>query len=146
MRSRPRLALALVALLAAPGAGWTAAWAASPPRSAPALTGRWFGMDGRMLHTWEFTVDGAFLHQTAVSGAGTSLRTSERGRYQHEHDEVVLRVERNASGFATPGVGGRTVQLGGGAGAAPEVRRLALRRAPGGAVLLGGVRLKPKSW
>jgi hypothetical protein len=146
VRPGSRLALALCTLFLAIGLDWRAASAASPASARPGLTGSYYGMVNRTLHTWEFTAAGAFLHQTAIKGAGTSVRTSERGRYEIVKDEVVLHVERSASGYATPGVGGRSTQVGGGAEAKSEMRRLSLQRRPGGEVVLDGVRLKPKTW
>lgn len=111
------------------------------------FSGRFYGMDGRLLHTWDFNDDGAFYHATAVQGAGTSVRTGERGTFEAAGGELILRVEGAASGFATPGVGGRSTALGGGADASKSTRRLKLKvLRKGEGIVLDGLRLKPKSW
>jgi hypothetical protein len=125
------------------------AQAGAAPGAAAACTGRYYGMDGRTLHTWEFTADGAFQHSIVSSGAGTSVRTGERGRCEVAGDTLVLYVEKTATGFASPGVGGRSTQVGGGADTSREVRRLHFKKLGkdgAGGMVLDGVTLKPKSW
>ena len=126
----------------------------APPRTetpAPAaypknpITGNYYGYEERTLHTWEFHADGTFLHTWIASGAGTSVRNSERGAYSLAGDTLELKIASAASAFATPGAGSRTTLLGGGAAQSAEIRRVKLRFDSGG-VTLDGVRLKPKSW
>ena len=124
--------------------------AANPPaKPAPsghaAFTGNYYGMDGRTLHTWEFHADGSFLHTWVASGAGTSVRSSERGSFQLAGSTLELRIWSNATAFATPGVGGRTTDIGGGGGGSTETRRVAMRFAEPN-LILDGLELKPKSW
>lgn len=128
--------------------------AKKPPRArlaAPAgrsgFSGRFYGMSGRTLNTWDFNPDGTFYHATIASGAGTSVRNSERGSFEVHGAWMILRVQNTAGGFVTPGAG-RSVQLGGAAASSASLRRLSLRKLPhaSGAILLGGERLKVKSW
>ena len=109
------------------------------------LTGSYFGYHGRTLHTWDFRSDSTFLHTWIASGAGTSVRNSERGAYRLTGNVVELKIVSAAGGFVSPGVGGRSVAVGGGAEARPEVRRLKFEVSDSG-VVLDGVKLKPKSW
>ncbi len=117
------------------------------PVSGSRFTGNYYGYDGRTLHTWEFRADGTFLHTWIASGAGTSVRNSERGRFAVSGNILELRIDSAAGGFVTPGAGGRTTVSGGSSSAAAETRRLRIQFVKGeGAVVLDGLRLKPKSW
>ena len=125
----------------------------SPPAQTPApapssrFSGNYYGYDGRTLHTWDFHPDGTFLHTWIASGAGTSVRNSERGRFELAGNTLDLKIDSTAGGFVTPGVGGRTTGVGGSSGAAAETRRLRIQFVKSeGAVVLDGVKLKPKSW
>jgi hypothetical protein len=113
--------------------------------SAPALRPSYFGYEGRTLHTWDFSPDGTFLHTWIVSGAGTSVRNSERGSYRLRGDTLELKLNSSATGFVTPGAGGRTTLSGGGAEEVPQTRQVTIRF-DSSAVILDGVRLQPKSW
>lgn len=117
----------------------------SSDRPGPAFTGNYFGYDGRTLHTWEFRADGTFLHSWIVSGPGTSVRNSERGVFRVSGDVLELGIASAASGFVTPGVGGRSTVAGGGAEERGEVRRVKFAKSVDG-VVLDGVKLKPKNW
>ncbi|MBI4371117.1 MAG: hypothetical protein HY552_02345 [Elusimicrobia bacterium] len=132
----------LLALLELPIVSFAAG--AAPTKEA-SFSGRFYGMEGRLMHTWDFNEDGTFYHATIASGAGTSVRSGERGRFAVEDGVLTLRVQKTASGFVTPGVGGRTTQVGGGAQDKEETRRLRLKRSAQG-VVLDGVALKVKSW
>lgn len=107
--------------------------------------GSYFGYDGRTLHTWDFAADGTFLHTWIVSGAGTSVRNSERGAYRLMGNVLELKIGSSAGGFVTPGVGGRSVLVGGGSETSREVRRLTYEVSDNG-VVLDGMKLKRKSW
>jgi hypothetical protein len=116
---------------------------------ADAFHGRFYGTIERTLHTWDFSRDGTFLHTTIASGAGTSVRNSERGRFRLEGDALVLEVESTAGGFVTPAVGARTAQIGASSGASASTRRLTLTKVgpdASGGIVLAGARLRPKNW
>lgn len=120
-----------------------------PPERTAAFHGSYFGMVGSVLHTWDFSNGGSFLHTIIASGAGTSVRNSERGRFRLEGDTLVLMVESTAGGFVTPAIGGHSSQIGASKDTSGETRRLALRKiGPGtaGGIELAGSRLKPKTW
>jgi hypothetical protein len=117
---------------------------AAVPAPPSKLTGSYFGYDERTLHTWDFRSDSTFLHTWIASGAGTSVRNSERGAYRLTGNVVELKTISAAGGFVTPGVGGRSAAVGGGAEANQEVRRLKFEVSDSG-VVLDGVKLKPKS-
>lgn len=116
-----------------------------PPQTGK-LPGSYYGYEGRTLHTWDFSADGTFLHTWIAAGAGTAVRNSERGRYALSGNTVDLTIGSAASAFTTPGVGGRSTLVGGDANASAEKRRLALRFAPDGTLILGGIALNHKSW
>jgi hypothetical protein len=119
------------------------------PGETAAFHGRFYGMIAGTLHTWDFSPDGTFLHTTVVSGAGTSVRNGERGRFRVDGEAIVLTVESTASAFVTPAIGGRSYQLGGSDESSQDVRRVTFARLGPDAsegILLGGARLKPKSW
>lgn len=118
---------------------------APAPHQKNPITGSYYGYEGRTLHTWEFHADGTFLHTWIASGAGTSVRSSERGAYSLSGETLELKIASAASAFATPGAGSRTTLLGGGAAESSEVRRVKVRLDSGG-LMLDGMRLKPKSW
>lgn len=114
---------------------------------ASGFSGNYYGYEGRTLHTWEFADDGALLHTWIVSGAGTSVRNSERASFVVKGDTLELRVKSAAGGFVTPGVGGRSAISGGGAEAVSELRRMRLQILKAeNAIVLDGVRLKRRSW
>lgn len=120
---------------------------AMPLSAGSKLAGNYFGTDGRTLNTWEFHTDGTFLHTWAASGTGTSVRNSERGQFQLSSDTVVLKIASSASGFTTPGVGGRSTLVGGAADSTSEIRKLKIQFLKSEkAILLDGIKLKPKSW
>ncbi len=106
------------------------------------LSGRYFGWEGRTLHTWEFRADSSFSHTWAAAGAGASVRHSEQGVW--ELAGAVLEL-RTAGGFAAPGVGGRSTIAGGASDRAREVRRTRVEITADG-LTLDGVKLKPKGW
>ncbi len=126
-----------------------AASSSPPPQSrvsASKLAGNYYGYEGRTLHTWDFQASGTFLHTWMVSGAGTSIRNSERGEFHLDGDFLALKINSGATAFATPGVGGRSTQLGGEADWAQSNRRLRIRWLKEGAMVLDGIELKLKSW
>ncbi|MBI5630922.1 MAG: hypothetical protein HY921_08565 [Elusimicrobia bacterium] len=119
--------------------------AEAPPVRGSEFHGRYYRMEGRLLHTWDFNEDGTFYHATVISGS----RTGERGEFEVKKGEMILRVKSQASAFMAQGVGGRSTVLGGGQEASEEVRRLKFKPlGPGGSegILLDGQKLKPKSW
>jgi len=122
-----------------------AAATASPAPSGRSFAGKYFGYEGRTLHTWDFHADGSYLHTWIAAGAGTSVRNSERGAFQVIGEEVELRPAAEAGGFVTPGAGSRSTVVGGRADSGPPLRRLKLVRSESG-VVLDGMKLKPKSW
>jgi hypothetical protein len=115
----------------------------SPPRAS--ITGKFYAMVGRTLHTWDFLADGSCYHATAVAGAGTSVRSGERGRCELSGDTLVVHVQMATTGYATPGVG-RGTTLGASSDARGEVRRIGFRRGSDGAFVLDGVVHRPRSW
>jgi hypothetical protein len=127
-----------------------------PPASDPApvsrtpvagFSGNYYGYEGRTLHTWEFQPNGGFLHTWIVSGGGANIRNSERGRFELERDVLVLKVSSAATGFTAQGVGGNSTLVGGGAQDASEIRRVKIAFVKNeDALVLDGVKLKPKSW
>lgn len=124
----------------------------APKPASTGWSGKYFAMDGRTLHTWDFADDGTYLCTTVASGAGTSVRNSERGTYRLElkkgKGDIVLTAKSEAGGFVTPGVGQGTL-LGGGGGAKDETRRLTLEfKGEKGSegIVLAGKSYKPKSW
>ena len=121
----------------------------APPRD-PAgsrFSGNYFGYEGRTLHTRDFHDDGTFLHTWIVSGAGTSVRNSERGWFRIHGETLEIALTSSASGFVTPGVGGRTTQAGGNAQTASQTRRLKVQMDQSGILfVLDGIPMKPKSW
>jgi len=115
--------------------------------AASRFSGKYFGYEGRMLHTWEFDEDGTFLHTCITSGAGTNTRASEKGRFRLADSTLELKMSSAASGFTTPGVGGNRTNLGGNHEVSSETRKLDIQFLSGEkAIILGGVKLKPKSW
>ena len=124
--------------------------ASDPPLRSPAgsrFSGNYLGYEGRTLHTWEFQGNGTFLHTWIVSGAGTSVRNSERGTFRLQGDTLEIALASSASGFVTPGIGGRTTQAGGNAETASQTRRLKVQMDKSGILLvLDGIPMKPKSW
>jgi hypothetical protein len=110
------------------------------------FSGNYYGREGRTLHTWEFHGDGTFLHSWIISGAGTSVRNSERGTFRLQGDTLEIALTSSASGFVTPGVGGRTTQAGGNAEPATQTRRLKVQLDKGTLAVLDGIPMKPKTW
>ncbi|MGC9969451.1 MAG: hypothetical protein ABSE56_02555 [Bryobacteraceae bacterium] len=118
---------------------------APAPPTRPSLTGNYFGYEGRTLHTWDFNINGTYLHTWIAAGAGASVRNSERGAFAVFGDELELRPASAAGGFVTPGAGGRSTVVGGGEDSGSPRRRLKFVRSENG-ILLDGMKLKPKSW
>ena len=117
----------------------------SQPAGKGGLSGNYFGYEGRLLHTWEFSGSGSFLHTWIAAGSGTSVRNSERGSFVLSGETLELRVRSSAGGYITPGAGGRTAIIGGGSETASEIRRIRCIKDETGLVL-DGVKLKPRSW
>jgi hypothetical protein len=118
---------------------------APPPPTRPSLTGNYFGYEGRTLHTWDFNINGTYLHTWIAAGAASSVRNSERGAFAVFGDELELRPASAAGGFVTPGTGGRSTVVGGSEDSGSPRRRLKFIRSESG-ILLDGMKLKPKSW
>jgi len=121
-------------------------WDAPPPGRHSDFSGRFYGMEGRLMHTWDFYPDGTFLHRTI---AGSAASTSERGTFAVSGGVIDLYVTRQAASYSAPTVGGRGTAYGGGANDSAEHRRLKIgMRGPGGkdGIVLDGVELKVKSW
>lgn len=111
------------------------------------LSGNYYGYAHGALHTWDFSGDGTFLHTWIASSSGSTIRNSERGRFRVAGSTLELTIQSAAGGYATEGVGGRTIAIGGGSASATEVRRLPVRFLPAEkAIVLDGIKLKPKSW
>ncbi len=124
--------------------------AAVPPGRAAkaALVGGFYGKDGRTLHKWDFNEDGTFTHTVIAGGAGTSVRTGERGTFEVRGKTLLLTINRTATGYSTPGAGGRDTQLGAGVDDGREVRVLSLKLlGPRGSkgVVLDAVTLSPRT-
>lgn len=120
---------------------------AREPETRPSdFAGRYFGYQGRTLHTWDFNPDGTFLHTTIVSGAGTNVRNSERGTFRVAGSYLEITVMKSASAFTTPSVGGRGTQTGGGADTHSDVRRVPFRDLGKDGIVIDGVTMKVKTW
>lgn len=133
--------------IAGPGKPATSSPSPQPSQVSPSkFAGNYYGYQGRTLHTWDFHASGTFLHTWIVSGAGTSVRSSEHGDFHLDGDFLALKINSAATAFATPGAGGRSTQLGGGADRAQSHRRLSIRWLNEGAIVLDGIELKVKSW
>lgn len=118
-----------------------------PASSGTGVAGGYFGYDGRTLHTWDFSHDGSFLHPWIASGSGSTVRNSERGRFQVVSDRLELVIGSTASSFVTPATGGRSTQAGGTADASTATRRLRIEFIKSdNSIVLDVVKLKPKSW
>jgi hypothetical protein len=116
-----------------------------PATPAPELKGGYYGYAGKTLHIWEFNSDGTFLHTWIGSGAGASVRNSERGSFRVRGEELELNLSSAAAGFVTPGVGNRTTLAGGAQDKRTDVCRLKFVRSEDG-IVLDGLKLKPKGW
>jgi hypothetical protein len=136
--------LAAAAAAAQPEAG-RQAHVPSKPSLAGNFSGNFFGYEGRTLHTWDFHINGTYLHTWIAAGAGASVRNSERGGFAVFGGELELRPASAAAGFVTPGAGGRSTVVGGGEDSGSPPRRLRFVRSESG-ILLDGMKLKPKSW
>jgi hypothetical protein len=111
------------------------------------FTGNYFGFHGQTLHTWEFHPDHTFLHTWIASRSGTSVRSSERGWFRPMGDLLEVQLTSMASGFTTPGAGGRSTVSGGGVEAAGSVRRIPIHWVvPGRSMILDGISLQLKPW
>src|SRR5438552_954263 len=60
------------------------------PNREPAFSGRYYGYEGRTLHTWNFNPDGTFLHTSIAAGVGTSVRSSEKGTFRMSDEYLEL--------------------------------------------------------
>lgn len=112
----------------------------------PALSGRFFMLQGQTLHTWEFRPDGTFEHAWAPRGASTGVGNVEAGAFRVVGPYVLLTILRGSTGPSGAGAGSRGRLTGRSAGAGPEVRRMMLQaRGPGGrdGITLDGMMLKP---
>ena len=117
------------------------------PSRKPAFSGRYYGYEGRTLHTWDFNPDGTFLHTSIAAGVGTSVRSSEKGTFRMLGQYLELALASGATGFTAPAVGGRGAVVGGAADRMAEVRRLRIEfQSPGQGILLDGISMKVKSW
>jgi hypothetical protein len=143
------LLLALVAAAAwAQGASKKGARGSS--KTTP-LTGKFFGYEGKTLHTWEFNADGSFLHTVVAEGSG-SEKHSENGQFILSGDSLALTVESEAgvhSGAeSTPSAG---LVMGGGPGPKGKKRKVLMTfklvgAQPADGIVIDGVALKPKTW
>lgn len=119
-----------------------------PPKGA--FEGRYYYMDGvSTLHTWEFSPEGAYLYTRASRGAGTSVRTSERGTYTVSGGYLELHPSATTTGYATPSAGGRGSLVGGGTEAQAGMKRVKfqlLGTAGKDGIILDGIKMKPKTW
>ena len=113
--------------------GANAAPAATPP---PAdFSGRFYGLQGQMMHRWEFRSDGTFEHGWAPRNASSGAANVEAGTYRVVGPYVMLVILRGSTGRP--------------AGAGPQTRRTGLQmRGPGGrdGIVLDGMMLKPQTW
>src|SRR5438552_16675985 len=117
------------------------------PSRKPAFSGRYYGYEGRTLHTWDFNPDGTFRHTSIAVGVGTSVRASEKGAFRMLGQFLELALASGATGFTAPAVGGRGAVVGGAADRMAEVRRLRIEfQSPGQGILLDGISMKVKSW
>ena len=72
----------------------------------------YYAMVNGALEKWDFYHDGTFLHEGVAAGAGTGVRTSERGIYRIQGGALTLHIGKTATAFATPGI--NSSLLGGG--------------------------------
>ncbi|GEM_PF-5105411 len=114
---------------------------------ASSFNGRYFGSQGKILHTWDFNSDGSFLHTTIASGSGTHVRNSEKGRFHLTDGYIELSVTSAAGGYTTPGTGGRDTLVGGDHETKKEIRRLKIEiLGANEGIVLDGIKMKVKSW
>jgi hypothetical protein len=71
-----------------------------PAPSGSGFAGGYFGYYGRTLHTWDFSPDGSFPHTWIASGSGTTVRNSQRGRFQVVSDRLELVIGSTASALS----------------------------------------------
>jgi hypothetical protein len=129
----------------APSSSLTPQKTATPGESG--FSGRYFGYEGRTLHTWDFNPDGTFLHTMIAAGVGASARSSERGTFRMSDQHIELTLASSATAFTTPTVGGRGTLVGGGSDTKTEVRRLKIQlQDPAQGIVLDGIPMKVKSW
>lgn len=121
-------------LAAAPA---TATPATATPLPVP-LAGRYAGMQGRTMHTWEFRPDGTFEHAWTQPGAPAGNATVEAGSYSMIGPYLDLAVwGRATTRSALPARTGT-----------PHIRRVRfgmLGPGAGNAIVLDGVVLKPQN-
>lgn len=88
-----------------PDAAAEAAFISQPGEMGRTLTADrgYYAMVNGALEKWDFYHDGTFLHEGVAAGAGTSVRTSERGIYRIQGSALTLRIGKTATAFATPG-------------------------------------------
>jgi len=101
-----------------------------------ALAGEYLAMVGGVVHRWEFRPDGTFEHAWTVGGSDSAAANFEGGAFVVAGGYVTLNILRSSG------------RAGGAAVIAPSIRRLIFappRPEAGGAILLGGMVLKPKT-
>ncbi len=117
-----------------------AAAAAPAPTQVPLpaqLFGRFAGVQGRTLHTWEFRQDGTFEHAWTAAGNASGAASVEAGTFSIVGPYLTLAVWGRAA--ARPAAPARGSQ---------QIRRLRLGMlgpGAGNAILLDGVMLKPQN-
>jgi hypothetical protein len=131
----------------AQGAGKKAAHGS--PKTTP-LTGKFFGYEGKTLHTWEFNADGSFLHTVVADGSG-SEKHSENGQFILSGDSLALTIQSEAGVYSaaesTPSAG---LVMGGGPPKGKKRKVLMTFKLagaqPADGIVVDGVALKPKTW
>lgn len=114
-----------------------------------ALNARYYYMDGGVLHTWDFSANGTYLHTEIVRGAGFSGRRSERGTYAIKGNMLEVHATKHTDATASGVTGGKTNALT--AGTDNESKTHSYRitlLGPGGkeGMVLDGIRMKVKTW
>ena len=111
------------------------AGAAPPPALLPAqLSGRFAGIQGRTMHTWEFRPDGTFEHAWTASGGNAVV---EAGTYSVMGPYLTLAVWGRAASASAPPARGSQQQV--------RRHRLGmLGPGAGNAIMLDGLMLKPQ--
>lgn len=108
----------------------TAAPKTPPEATTPEFSGRFFALQGRTMHTWEFRPDGTFEHAWApANAASTDAAHVEAGTFRVAGPYLMLMMMRGTTGGPAP---------------ARELR-MEMRGAGGkDGLLLNGIMLRPK--
>ncbi|MFB3826454.1 MAG: hypothetical protein ACE15B_06775 [Bryobacteraceae bacterium] len=81
-----------------PAAQSSQVWDSKPETSQSDFAGRFYALQGGMLHTWDFRPDGTFEHFWAPRGAQTPAANFEAGKYVVSGNFVNLIILRGGRG------------------------------------------------